>query len=326
MQPNKDRLALPLHLLALQMVGMVLVALGASDLIGVSLIPASVLFHDYGITLIIVGIALAGPGAFLTVKKAKERAHARSGASVDEAGVIEPETRNLSQPPLTLAPGDRPWLKNKQWAAREIHYPEARRPLGLLYLALAYIFFGGIPGIFVWAESNSSQPKWGEILFVGGASIAFLGLVTGIWLHSWLPWRRYGHSICRLITLPGVVGGWFKADLECRPPADPTEPVVVRLKNVIGGGRGQQELWRMEQKLTFLRSPDSKARSIVPVRLQIPRRPQQLPIPIDVRWFQNRPQWLLEIEKKAPGVDFFASFRVPIYDTGYGDPAEQRPD
>lgn len=215
---------------------MVLAALGFADLAGVSLIPANVLFQDYGITLIIVGIALAGPAAFLTVKKAKERTHARSGASVDEAGVIEPQTRNLSQPPLALAPGDRPWLKHKQCAAREIHHPEARPPLSLLYLALAYIFFGGIPGVFVWAELNSSQPKWGEILFVGGASIVFLGLLTGIWLHSWLPWRRYGHSICRLITLPG------------------------------------------------------------------------------------------EIEKKTPGVDFSACFSVAIYDTAYGDPAEQRPD
>jgi len=149
-----------------------------------------------------------------------------------------------------------------------------------------------------------------------------------VWLHVWLPRRRYGHSVCRLLTLPGAVGGWFKADVECRLPPDPTEPVVVRLKNVIGGGKSQREVWRMEQTLTFLVHPDPNARSIVPVRLQIPRHPQQLPIPIplNIRGLQTRPDWLLEIEKKTAGIDFFARFSVPIYDTPYGDPAEQRPD
>ena len=34
--------------------------------------------------------------------------------------------------------------------------------------------------------------------------------------------------------------------------------------------------------------------------------------------------WVLEIEKECPGVDFFASFRVPIYDVPDAPASEQR--
>jgi hypothetical protein len=36
--------------------------------------------------------------------------------------------------------------------------------------------------------------------------------------------------------------------------------------------------------------------------------------------------WHIEISKQAPGIDFFAKFLVPVYDTPHAPAAEQRPD
>ena len=40
----------------------------------------------------------------------------------------------------------------------------------------------------------------------------------------------------------------------------------------------------------------------------------------------GRCAWALDIEKKTAGVDFFATFRVPVYDTERAPPAEQQAD
>lgn len=55
-------------------------------------------------------------------------------------------------------------------------------------------------------------------------------------------------------------------------------------------------------------------RTTVPVRLEIPRDPKQMPMQVSgSRWSRAR-LWALEIEKQAPGVDFHAEFPVPVYD------------
>lgn len=169
------------------------------------------------------------------------------------------------------------------------------------------------------------------VIFAAG--IAMVGITGQRGLIWRLRRRRYGESVCRLLTLPGVVGGWLKADVECRLPPGP-EPVIVRLRNVRGEGKTERELWRMEQGLALTPPAAPGAPVIVPVRLQIPLDPSQHAIPPDQRYFSIRQHaffvdptfWFLDIRKKAAGLDFLATFSVPVYDTQYGDPAEQRPD
>lgn len=180
--------------------------------------------------------------------------------------------------------------------------------------------------MFIWSAIDPPEGAaghWIEGLFWAAAIVFFLGGLT----YWWLRHRRYGNSVCRLLTLPGVVGGWFKADVECALPPDPAESVIVRLKNVVPAGKTVREVWRMEQKLTIPVSPGR--RPIVPVRLRLPRDPAQQLTPLDAGALQNLlgvPQWILEIEKRTAGVDFFANFNVPIYDTPNAPPSEQRAD
>ncbi len=233
-----------------------------------------------------------------------------------------------AEPEETLPPTDvarEPWLRNKEWRKREVVHG---RTVGGPVLVLAFIFFAGPILLIVWAAFFNSPGKAGDgaiapIIVMG----AVISMVLGPLIYLWLRHRRYGNSVCRLLTLPGVIGDWFKADVECALPPDSGEPVIVRLKNLVPAGKRLAEKWRMEERLTV--PVVAGARSVVPVRLRVPRHPAQVPLSFDRGhwarfWLGEGAVWHLELEKKAAGVDFFASFSVPIYDSLSAPTSEQR--
>lgn len=211
-----------------------------------------------------------------------------------------------------------PWLRNEAWRKREILHGSVVHGF---YLVLAYICFGVPAALFfrvAFDPLQRSNDHWLEGL-VWAICIVFC--LTGL-TYWWLRHRRYGDSLCRLLTLPGVVGGWFKADVECALPPDPREPVIVRLRNLVSAGRGVREVWRMEQELAVPVSAGK--RSVVPVRLRVPRDPKQQLAPRDAGVLDQVPMWMLEIEKRTAGIDFLAKFPVPIYDMPNAPLSEQR--
>lgn len=227
----------------------------------------------------------------------------------------------LKYPPSASSKGQ-PWLETEAWRKREI--VDGSKFHGFA-LVLAYLFFGVPALLFVWAAIEPPEGAAGYWLegIMWATVIAFVLCGLTYW---WLRHLRYGDSVCRLLTLPGVLGGWFKADVECALPGKSDEPVTVRLKALDLGVRNAPEICRMEQRLTV--PVVAGKRSIVPVRLRVPRR---LPMLLSQAEFTaylsgGRCAWALEIEKKTAGVDFFATFGVPVYDTQNAPPAEQQAD
>lgn len=205
----------------------------------------------------------------------------------------------------------RPWLRVHAWRRREIVFGS---PVGTGVLLLAYLFFGAPALLFLWAgftdpptQSDASLRIAGLLM---GSLLAFILVALTYWrLRNW----RYGNSVCRLITLPGRLGGWLKADVECALPGGTDDTVIVRLKNMESRGRSVAELWRMEQRMVV---PVQGERTIVAVRLQIPRAKGQKVLSPNASAMDRfaAPWWVLEVEKKVPGIDFLAQFGVPVYD------------
>jgi hypothetical protein len=213
---------------------------------------------------------------------------------------------------------DKPWLRNSHWASRTLL---DHGGVGWTVLGLAYLVGGAILLVVLATagEPDAAHPIFGLALVL--LVVVALARITRVTLRN----VRYGDSVCRLITLPGVVGGWFKADVECGLPAD-AATVTVRLRN-LSGGEHAQTLWSMEQPFAVAPMPGKAARSIVNVRLRVPRHPSQEPFSPQMRFVLGAPiagiAWVLEIEKKSPGFDFFSTFAVPIYDTRDAPPHEQ---
>ncbi len=188
------------------------------------------------------------------------------------------------------------------------------RLVGTPVLLLAYVFFGGPALFFFWLAIAIPSTQSGESLRLTGLLMgSLLGFIV-VGLTYWrLRYAKYGDSVCRLLTLPGRVGGWLKADVDCALPAGSDDTVIVRLKNMVQAGRTAKEVWRMEQRLAV---PVQGSRSVVPVRLQIPRSPKQALLAPDAGALARfaAPWWVLEVEKQVSGIDFKAQFGVPVYD------------
>lgn len=201
----------------------------------------------------------------------------------------------------------RPWLLSRPWRRRRIVYGT---PVGSGVMVLAWIFFG-LPALFFLGAGivgEVSARTRVEGLAVGGM-LAFVVVAVSYWrFRQW----RYGDSVCRLITLPGAVGGWLKADVECGLPGGGT--AAIRLRNMIPGRR-PREVWRMEATVDVPAADGG--RTLVPVRLQVPRSADQQLAPLQPgskEWLFGAPFWLLEVEQKLPGIDYFSQFMVPVYD------------
>jgi hypothetical protein len=224
---------------------------------------------------------------------------------------------------MTSKPADgKPWLRDERWAARVLTYEN--NP-GWPILIIAYLFFGGLSLLFIALGLGliDSSDGWGSkfgSFAVGGALLWVLGGLAILKIRH----LRFGKSVCRLITVPGVIGGWFKADILCRLPPG-TAPLVVRLENREGTGRGSNVLWRLQKDVLAPPSPLPGSRQLlVAVRLLVPRDPLQVPDPLEPSLWTRSTYWLLEIEKECRGVNFFATFRVPIYDIPNAPESEQR--
>ena len=201
----------------------------------------------------------------------------------------------------------RPWLLSRPWRRRRIVHGT---PLSTGIMVLAWIFFGLPAALFLGAGifGGVSAEMRVQGLAMGGV-LAFV--LAGISYWRFRHWR-FGDSVCRLITLPGAVGGWLKVDVECGLPGGGA--AVVRLRNMIPG-RHSIEVWRMEKTVEV--SQPHGGRVLVPVRLQVSRSPEQQLAPLqpgNKEWLLGAPYWLLEVEQKLPGIDYFARFVVPIYD------------
>ena len=189
-------------------------------------------------------------------------------------------------------------------------------------LVLAYVFLGGPAALLLFALITKETPL-SQSLALLSVSAMLLFIVGGL-TYWWLRQRRYGESVCKLITLPGVIGGWLKADIDCRLPRESSGPVIVRLKNLTWHGKSSKLHWEMEQRLapgTIQEQPGGRA--TVRVRLKIPRHPDQVPCRPTSFW-DSPTHWTLEISRETKGVDFLTSFSVPVFDTTEAPPDEQR--
>jgi len=205
---------------------------------------------------------------------------------------------------IALLQGHRkPWLARKAWRERRIVSHGARG----CFFALAIPFFG-LPALacFIGALITlSKNPREAAVPLFCGA--IFGGAFAGV-TYMWRNWRKFRKSICHLETLPGVIGGWFKASVEVKLPADVTPAVKVMLENfkIVGEFRPVARLTKWKTSEIVL--PDRFTRIqgdryMVPVRFQIPARKDYYA------------DWHLQVKAELPGINLRADFVVPIFET-----------
>jgi hypothetical protein len=146
-----------------------------------------------------------------------------------------------------------------------------------------------------------------------------------VWaVRATLRYRRFGISRLELSTKPGVVGHSLAGAVRTTTTLRPAEGFQVclrcirRITSGTGDNRSTSEstLWQEETSVQGQVSRDASGMgTTIPIAFAIPMDA----IPCDNRDSDNRVLWRLELSAGVPGVDYAASFEVPVFRTELSD-------
>lgn len=127
--------------------------------------------------------------------------------------------------------------------------------------------------------------------------------------------------VCRLETLPGVIGGRFKVLLEANLPERP-KSVSANLRHFVLVADGvAPDLWKREWTFRPAELESTKDGLLIPIECRIPDTIRHQPIGPG-----GRGHWTLSVAAElSEGYVCKAQFPVPVYETGWYPVEEQDP-
>lgn len=223
---------------------------------------------------------------------------------------------------------NQPWLAREDWAARRVTHRSLIQAVkisrGTLVVLIAFLALLGalalILGILgMVGVMQDPKEDAGGVAGFGGAMLVLAGGLVYWWQRA----ERFGESVCRLETLPGVIGGWFKARVVAKLRVRPTESLSIALEN---SASWNSNSWGSEDsilhwKASYLLTPHS-LRPIaagcfdIPIRFTIPHDVPRVPGSV----------WILKIHAALEGPDYRAGFLVPVFETDQAPADEQKPE
>ena len=209
---------------------------------------------------------------------------------------------------------DQPWLWNPAWATGEI---AAQGAAGLWVTGFFALIWNGISWtatIGALGELTKTGDK--KLLFVLIFPLVGLGLIAWF-IYSLLQHRKFGVAKFRMLSVPGVLGGTLRGAIEVPVQIDAPKGYKVRLACVrrvtTGSGKSRSTSERVEWEDEKVINKDllehDRTRTGIPVFFNIP---YHLPEPKS-----GNPAiiWRLKAEADVPGIDFSATFEVPVFKT-----------
>jgi hypothetical protein len=217
---------------------------------------------------------------------------------------------------LQASAPDQPWLWRAEWTARRI--PDRRRSIAV-FLWIFAIFWSAIsfPVAFLVLRDWPKEQKPALLLF-----LIFPAVVPAVAIAaSYMSLRRlkFGLSVCTIDAVPIHRGHSFHGEIEMRGDAVPDDGYRLRLlcvrRIVRGSGKSQsvdeQAIAQQEMRVSAagaMRSPTGGVR--IPFSMTVPSEGQSC----DIRNPRDQILWRLEAAAELPGIDYAASFELPVFD------------
>lgn len=208
-------------------------------------------------------------------------------------------------------PGE-PWLHNEEWKSRRIG-DDSRG--GMIALWLFGILWNAIASpVLLFFPREWEKGNYAILIGLIFPLIGVCLIVAAV--RATLRALRFHRSTFVLDTLPAPVGGMLRGRVEVPyAPLAQADSIVVRLSAVRRRRSGKSTtdsiLWQNDEELArgaIARMPD---RVSIPVAIAIPAGLPQSDDDGDEKMI-----WRLSVDAEVPGVDYHASFVVPVFDTG----------
>jgi hypothetical protein len=247
--------------------------------------------------LVFGGVGLGGMVAAIVASRKKKRQDAR----------------------MTTYAGQ-PWMWREDWATGNIKSTAKTQIVFFLIFTVLWNLIS-TPLVFFLPEE----------IFEKGNTAALLGFLfplVGIGLavatgRMILARRKFGETRFLMSTIPGVVGGEVAGTVEVG--RDLTGTVHIRLSCIhsvtTGSGKSSSThetvLWTDERSVVQGEPLPDRVGERFPVRFQIPFESK----PTDDANSRNQIVWRLETRSEEQGIDFSATFEVPVFKTPRSSPA-----
>lgn len=214
---------------------------------------------------------------------------------------------------------DEPWLWKPDWAAGRIPGSSRGRMIFAWVFALFWNLISG-PSAYLAVREAMEQGK-------GTALLALAFPAVGIGLLSWairatLRYRRFGLSVFRMASVPGVIGRALRGVIVINADVRPEDGFTLTLTSAgVKKTRSGREAstyervrWQEEQCVREIERLGRRA-TAVPVAFQLPRDARQT----NETDPDGRITWRLEARATLPGIDYDTSFEVPVFRTAESD-------
>ena len=106
----------------------------------------------------------------------------------------------------------KPWLRKKEWVNKKVIWKGLVRG-SLVFAVFAIAIFPVLIALIINIISSNKKNLIEIIPF-----LMVLAPIFGYFMYTWLRSKKFSRSICYLETLPGEIGGFFKAKVEMYSP------------------------------------------------------------------------------------------------------------
>jgi hypothetical protein len=221
---------------------------------------------------------------------------------------------------------DEPWKWRSDWAAGHVLDGGKNDTLGMITFAVLWNLVALPAGWLGWEEGV----KHGVAL----ASIALLFPAVGVGLAVWaargvIRVKRFGVSRLDLASVPVPVGRTLAGTIRTRLTTTPEGGFTLTLSalRITRSGpdndRSTRVLWQEEaQTPGQLSGGTDGVRVVAPVAIRIPPEAPST----DHSAIDDEVVWRLEVRAAEPGVDYTATFELPIYRTADSDQPDSAQD
>jgi hypothetical protein len=213
---------------------------------------------------------------------------------------------------------EKPWRWRDDWADGRI---AANTRAALLIFTAFAALWNLMSWLFtaLWLDDREAWPSFSWLFLLFPAiGVAMLAGVVYLWRRV----VKYGRSVLHLAETPGVAGGKLAGVVRIPRRIEPPDGFLVRLKSIRkesdGEGTSERLLWQDEQRIARPLATENPEETAVPFAFAIPYDAPPTTPPTE----RGDPVlWRLEVSADVPGVDYKATFEVPVFQT-----AASRPD
>ncbi len=223
---------------------------------------------------------------------------------------------------ITALHPDEPWLCKTDWADGKIRSSSGVITLGMVLFAVYWNVFC-IP--ITWAVfqqkafAQKSPWEWLILIFPAVGLILFVAAAVSVRRSC-----KYGRSVFEMASMPGVIGGQLAGVVRVSKKVPSEDGFRLTLncirRTITQSGKNssvhENILWQDEQHLALELLQNDPEQTAIPVLFQIPYEC----LPTDETNDNNEIIWRLELAAKTPGLDYAATFEVPVFKTPESDP------